>query len=100
MHLIEANMNALRALCKKYKVRTLYAFGSILTPRFNDESDVDLSVNFYPEEDPLVSGDNFINFYIALQDLFGRRIDLVDESVIKNPYFKEELEATKQLIYG
>lgn len=100
MRLIEDNIKKIRALCEKYRVKNLYVFGSILTPRFNDESDVDLSVNFYPEEDPLVSGDNFINFYIDLQDLFGRKVDLVDESVIRNPYFREELEETKRLVYG
>lgn len=100
MHLIEKNIKTLHALCKKYKVKNLYVFGSILTPRFNDESDVDLSVNFYPEEDPLISGENFINFYLDLQDLFGRNVDLVDESIIRNPYFKEELNETKKLIYG
>ena len=41
-----------------------------------------------------------IQFYISLEELIGRRIDLVDEDNLKNPYFIEELEETKQLIYG
>lgn len=100
MNLINANLQQIIELCKKYKVETLSVFGSILTDRFNDESDVDLAVNFYPENDPFVSGANFSNFYIALQELFGRRVDLVDESLIRNRFFKEELDETKQLIYG
>ena len=42
MKLIDINMDKIVELCKKYKVQYLYVFGSILTNRFNDESDVDL----------------------------------------------------------
>ncbi|MCH5240697.1 MAG: nucleotidyltransferase domain-containing protein [Muribaculaceae bacterium] len=100
MKLIELNLEKICELCRKYKVKTLSVFGSILTERFNDESDVDFSATFYPEEDPLVRGENFLNLYMDLGDLMGRRIDLVDESNLRNPYFIEELEETKQLIYG
>ena len=100
MHLITDNLEQIYALCRKYGVKTLCVFGSILTPRFNENSDVDFSATFYPEDDPLVAGENRIQFYISLEDLMGRRIDLVDEDNLKNPYFKEELEETKQLIYG
>ena len=100
MKLIELNLDKIYELCRKYKVKTLSVFGSILTDRFNEESDVDFSATFYPEEDPLLSGENFINLYIGLQELMGRKIDLVSEDYIRNKYFKEELEETKQLIYG
>ena len=100
MHLITDNLEQIYDLCRKYGVKTLCVFGSILTPRFNENSDVDFSATFYPEEDPLVAGEKRIQFYISLEDLMGRRIDLVDEDNLKNPYFIEELEETKQLIYG
>ncbi len=100
MHLITDNLQKIIALCIKYKVKSLYVFGSILTSRFNDNSDVDFSATFHPEEDPLIAGENRIQFYIGLQDLMGRKIDLVDEDCLRNPYFIEELNETKQLIYG
>lgn len=46
MKLIELNLQQIIDLCRKYKVKTLSVFGSILTDRFNEESDVDLLVNF------------------------------------------------------
>ncbi len=46
MKLIELNMQRIIDLCLKHKVKTLAVFGSILTDRFNDQSDVDLLVNF------------------------------------------------------
>lgn len=100
MQLITDNIQKIIALCRKHRVKSLYVFGSILTNRFNENSDVDFSATFYPKEDPLIAGENRIQFYIGLQELMGRRIDLVDEEYIRNPYFKEELEETKQLIYG
>ncbi len=85
---------------KKYKVKPLYVFGSILTPRFNENSDVDFSATFHQEDDTLLADENRIQFYIGLQELIGRQIDLVDEDYIRNPYFIEELNETKQLVYG
>lgn len=100
MHLINDNIQKLFNLCRKYKVSKLYAFGSILTNRFNDESDVDILVNFNSEINHNNYADNFFELYHALKSLFGRDVDLVDESSVKNPYFKEELEETKLMIYG
>lgn len=100
MHIITDNIQKLFALCRKHKVRKLYAFGSILTPRFNEHSDVDILVDFNSEIDHDSYADNYFDFYHALKSLFGRDVDLVDELAIKNPYFKEELEETKYLIYG
>ena len=100
MNLINDNLQKLIALCQEYKVKRLYAFGSILTPRFNDESDVDILVDFNSEIDYHNYADNYFDLYHALRNLFKRDVDLVDETTIKNPYFKEEIEETKYLIYG
>ena len=100
MHLVNDNIQKLFDLCRKHKVRKLYAFGSILTPRFNENSDVDILVDFNSEIDHNNYADNFFDFYHALKSLFAREVDLVDETSVKNPYFKEELEETKHLIYG
>ena len=99
MNLINENIHKIKDLCKKYKVKNLYVFGSILTPRFNEKSDVDLLVNFYEEEiaDPFI---NFFDLIYDLQDLLGRKVDLVDETFITNQTFKENLLANRKLIYG
>ena len=99
MKLIELNIDKIAALCKKYKVSRLWVFGSILTPRFNDNSDVDFSVEFkYDLIDDLFV--IFFDFIEELQTLLGRKVDVVDETAISNRYFRKELDATKVLIYG
>jgi len=100
MKLIELNLHRISELCKKYKVKTLSVFGSILTDRFNDESDVDLLVDFNSEINHNNYADNYFDFYYDLKSLFGREVDLVDETSIKNPYFRAEVDETKHLIYG
>lgn len=99
MKLIEINMDKIIALCKKYKVARLWVFGSILTPRFNDDSDVDFSVEFQNNmiDDIFVV---FFDFIEEMQSILGRKVDMVDETAVKNPYFRKELDATKTLIYG
>ena len=91
MKLIEMNMDKIVALCKKYKVAKLWVFGSILTPRFNDDSDVDFSVIFHYDQiqDLFVT---FFDFIDELQDLLGRKVDMVDETAVRNSFFRKELQ--------
>ena len=99
MKLIENNIQRIFALCKKHKVNKLFVFGSILTNRFNEKSDVDLVVDFKKTE----IDDYFNNFFdlkYSLQDLFGREVDLLEEQTIRNPYLKENIDLSKMLIYG
>lgn len=87
------------ALCKKYKVKRLFAFGSVLTNRFTDKSDIDLVVDFDKEKvDDYFS--NFFDLKYALENLLGREVDLLEEQAIRNPYLKKDIDMTKQLIYG
>lgn len=86
-------------MCKRHKVKKLFVFGSILTDRFNDESDVDLVVSFN-KADVGDYFDNYFDFKYALEDLFGRDVDLLEEQTIKKPYLKKIVDKTKAQIYG
>jgi predicted nucleotidyltransferase len=91
--------NNLTNLCKQYNVKTLYAFGSVLTDRFGAGSDVDLIVDF--EDMPVENyADNYFDFKFSLEDMLHRPIDLLEEKAIHNPYFKRRINPQKQLIYG
>ena len=86
-------------LCKTHKVKSLYAFGSVLTESFNNESDVDLIVDFSNMEVEDYA-DNYFDFKFALQDILKRPIDLLEEKAIKNPYFRQSINRQRQLVYG
>jgi predicted nucleotidyltransferase len=99
MKLLERNIDDIARLCRLYKVSKLFVFGSVLRETFNDESDIDLIVNF--EQVPLEEyADNYFNLKFELESIFNRSVDLLEEEAIKNPYFKKEVDREKQLIYG
>lgn len=88
MKIIEINIDKIIEICKRFHVRKLWVFGSILTPRFNDSSDVDLCVDFDWDKIPLLdSANNFFGFQEALESLLDRKIDITDDSAVRNPYF-------------
>ena len=70
-------------------MRKLWVFGSILTNRFNDNSDIDLCVDFDRENIPLMdSVGNFFDFQYALEGLLGRKFGLTDDSRSHSEYIK------------
>lgn len=99
MDRLKAFKPAIIKLCKTYKVKSLYAFGSILTDKYNTQSDIDLIVDFsnVPLED---YADNYFDFKFSLQNILKRPIDLLEEKAIKNPYFKQSVNQQRQLVYG
>ena len=98
MNTLSVYKNEINALCANHKVKSLYAFGSFLTHNFNTNSDIDLIVDF-KEIDVKDYADNYFDFKFSLQDIFNRPVDLLEEQAIKNPYFKEELNKKKVLVY-
>lgn len=99
MNALDKYNSDIKKLCEHHKVKSLYAFGSILTDRFNSESDIDLIVDFSNIEVEDYA-DNYFNFKFSLQDILKRPIDLLEEKAIKNPYFKQTVNQQRQLIYG
>ena len=101
MQLIEINIRKIIDICKRFHVRKLWVFGSILTNRFNDKSDVDLCVDFDKSRiDIFDYADNFFDFQYALEEIFGRKVDITEDGAVKNPFFRQELNKTRRLIYG
>ncbi len=99
MNRLETYTTDIIKLCQTHKVKSLYDFGSVLTDNFNNESDIDLIVNFsiIAVEDYT---DNYFDFKISLQDILKRTIDLLEEKSIKNPYFRQTVNEQRQLVYG
>lgn len=101
MKLINQNLHRIIDLCKKHKVKTLAVFGSILTDRFNDDSDVDLLVDFAPvNHDEFDYVGNYFHLQEALENIFNRKVDLIEYGNQLNPIFKKLVDKKKQIIYG
>ncbi|PZX12222.1 hypothetical protein LX69_02947 [Breznakibacter xylanolyticus] len=91
--------NSLIKLCQQNRVKSLYVFGSVLTDRFEDTSDIDLIVDI-ESNDPLEYADNYFNLKFALQDLLKRPIDLLENKAIRNPFIRSNIDSSKHLIYA
>lgn len=99
MKLIELNIQKIIELCQLHKMKSLSVFGSILTDSFNENSDVDLLVDFDSKNiDDYVS--NYFSFKDSLMTLFNRNVDLIEEKGLKNKFFIKNINRTKQVIYG
>lgn len=99
MKTIDKNIDKVRALCLKHKVTKLFVFGSIITDSFKKDSDIDFVVDF-AGIDLYDYADNYFDFKFSLEDLLKREVDLLEEKAIRNPYLRESIDSTKQLIYG
>ncbi len=97
---IRAHLAELEALCRRFGVRRLEVFGSAAAGRLQPEtSDLDFLVEF----EPLTGAgyaDRYFGLLESLEALFGRPVDLVVASAIKNPYFRESVERTKTVVYA
>ena len=91
---------ALADLCRRFGVLRLALFGSAATARYDPaQSDLDFLVEF----EPLPNGgyaDAYFGLLEGLETHFGRPVDLVVESAIKNRYFRESVDRNKKLLYA
>ncbi len=97
--LIRERYNDFITICKAHKVNKIYAFGSSLTDHFDPaKSDIDLVVEL-DIKDPIAYGEALLSFWDKLELLFNRKVDLLTEDSINNPYLRKSIESTKKLIY-
>lgn len=99
MREITRNISQIKKLCDLYSVRTLFAFGSITTNKYQTNSDIDLVVDI-DSSDPITYSDNYFSLKFQLEQLLNRKIDLLEQKAIKNLYLKKKIDQTKVLVYG
>ena len=98
--LVERKLDDLARLCEKFRVKRLDLFGSATTDLFDPQtSDLDFLVSLQ-EMDFGEYADAYFGLLKGLQELFDRHVDLVMESAIKNPYFRQEVEETRMPLYA
>lgn len=96
---IKSRSESFRALCSSHQVKYVYAFGSAVTDRFDEgKSDIDLLVEI-DVPDPVERGEELMSLWDELEALFHRKVDLLTESSLKNPFLRKSIDATKVLIY-
>jgi uncharacterized protein len=93
------NLNDFTILCKDHKVKYLYAFGSSVTDKFDvNKSAIDLLVEI-DSKDPIDRGEKLLALWDLFEIFFRRKVDLLTDSSIRNPFLRKSIDATKVLIY-
>lgn len=98
MNILEQNIDKIRDLCKLNNVSSLFAFGSVLTSSFRNDSDVDLVVDI-DDQDPLTYSDKYFNLKFQLEEILRRQIDLLEYKSIRNKFLRSEIDRSKVQIY-
>ncbi len=98
-NIIKDNIKEIELLCKVYVVKKMFVFGSVCNDNFNETSDIDFLISF---DDISIEQHtyNFFELHYKLEKLFNRKIDLLTENSLSNPYLIQSIEESKQLLYA
>ena len=96
----EKNLNQINDACIKFHIKTLHLFGSATTEDFNSDSDLDFLVEYFKDAEGLPKEPfNYFDFLFSLEEITGRKVDLVVKDAVRNSYFKKAMEKQKVLVY-
>jgi predicted nucleotidyltransferase len=99
MNLIIQNIEDINMLCRQHQVEQLFIFGSIKTDKFNDDSDIDILLQFSHQIDPAEYFENYMDFKEKMESLLNREVDIVENQAVRNPIFRKILDREKILVY-
>ncbi len=84
--------------CRRWKVGEFALFGSVLRGDFHPDSDVDILVSFAEDADWDLY--DWINMIEELKEIFGREVDLVEKTALRNPFRRYGILTTREVIYA
>jgi uncharacterized protein len=95
---IALDRERIKDFCRRWKIAEFSLFGSVLREDFRPDSDVDVLVAFEPEI-PWSLFD-WMDMIEELKNIFGRQVDLVESSGLRNPFRRQAILSTRQVIYA
>lgn len=95
---MKINKQQISKLCKQHNVLHLYLFGSFAKNTETEQSDIDFLVKFNDVE-LYYYFDNYLSLKENLEKIYQRKVDLVEEQTVKNPFLVQSINQSKLLIY-
>jgi hypothetical protein len=96
---VDVPFEQLAAFAKKWRIVELSLFGSVVKPEeFRDDSDVDVLVAFDPAS--RWSAFRLVDMKDELEEIFGRRVDMIDRDALSNPYVRRSIFTDRQVVYA
>ena len=96
---LKQHKHEIARLCEIHDVKEMYVFGSAATKKFGENSDYDFLITF-KDISAEKYADNYFSLHKSLEELLGRKIDLLTNKSLGNPYFIQSIEETRQLLYA
>jgi len=95
---IDVDRARIADFCRKWRVKELSIFGSALRDDFGPDSDVDVLVDI--EEAAPWTAFDLVDMVAELEEVFGRRVDLVEKSAIQNPFRRRSILRAHEVLYA
>jgi uncharacterized protein len=95
---IALDQEKIKDFCRRWKISEFSLFGSVLREDYGPESDIDVLISFEPEI-PWSLFD-WMDMIEELQEILGRKVDLVEKSGLRNPFRRQSILSTRQVIYA
>lgn len=94
---VAIDQEVLADFAARHGIRRLSAFGSVLRPDFEDDSDVDLLVEFEPDRIPGLFG--IAAMELELSGILDREVDLRTYGDLSR-YFRDQVRDTAVALYA
>jgi uncharacterized protein len=95
---IDIPLSELREFSERWNVRSIALFGSVLREDFDADSDIDILLSFRPHSNADLI--DLVNMRAELENLFRRRVDIVERDALVNPYRRAEILNSARTIYA
>ena len=95
---IKVPTEPIAAFCRKWKVTEFALFGSVLRDDFGPDSDIDVLVDLDPNHG--LDLFDWVDMIDELRALFGREVDLVSKSGLRNPFRRHQILTTREVIHA
>ena len=95
---IEISQEDIKIIAEKYNIKEIAVFGSSIRDDFHSDSDIDLLIEFYNSEN--ISLYDIIDIQVYFEKLMHRPVDIVEPAGLRNPYRREAILKTKEILYA
>jgi len=91
-------LDRIRLFCDKWGVKEFSLFGSVLRDDFRPDSDVDVMIELRPDHG--LSLFDWIDMIDELKSIFGRDVDLIEKTTLRNPFRRRSIMRSHEVIYA
>jgi uncharacterized protein len=94
---LQVSEEAIVAFCQKWNIVEFALFGSVLRDDFREDSDIDVLVVYGEPRD--YSYSSWMAIREEITEMFGRKVDLTEKKLLKNPYSRANILKTHRVVY-